>query len=76
MRQEELRSVLMSAGRVTASVALHPDTERIYDSLSQRGTAPPLPREYGLRLVDSVLRAADHIRLLRTQEEEKRPQND
>ncbi len=49
----------------------HPDTERVYRDLLQHGTAPPLPRDYGLRVVSAVLRAHDHIRLLETAKEQK-----
>jgi hypothetical protein len=49
----------------------HPDTERVYADLLQHGAAPPLPRDYGLRVVSAVLRAHDHIRLLETARQEK-----
>lgn len=49
----------------------HPLAVRVYDQLRARGTAPPMPRDYGLRVVSEVLRTADHIRLLETPQEQK-----
>lgn len=44
----------------------HPMAERVYDRLTARGVARPLPREYGLRVISEALHTADHIRLLET----------
>jgi hypothetical protein len=49
----------------------HPLTGRVYETLRGRGVMPPLPREYGLRVVSEVLRAADQIHLLEQVERAK-----
>lgn len=40
----------------------HPLTEPVYEQLTARGIALPLPRDYGLRLVSEILHTADHLR--------------
>ena len=35
---------------------VHPDAVRLYEELRRRGTAPPRPREYGLRVITELLR--------------------
>lgn len=40
----------------------HPYAVRVWEQLTARGIARPLPRDYGLRLVSEILHTADHLR--------------
>lgn len=42
----------------------HPYAVRVWERLTSRGVARPLPRDYGVWVISEALHAADHIRLL------------
>lgn len=41
---------------------LHPYAVRVYEQLTARGMARPLPRDYGLRVVSESLYLAEQLR--------------
>lgn len=49
----------------------HPYAVQVYEQLTSRGVARPLPRDYGLLVISEALHAADQLRKTEAQQQKQ-----